>query len=110
MVPARASEVFSVAFPLRASPIPAAGFRVGRPPPGRNQELTVPYISCPTCGVRTYSAATWSNIDHCPRCGRDLPPPTRTALASTEPPQQLRRAAQIESATIALRRLRERSN
>jgi hypothetical protein len=70
----------------------------------------VPYISCPTCGVRTYSAATWSNIDQCPHCGRDLAPPTRTALASTGPPQQLRRAAQIESATTALRRLRERSS
>ena len=69
----------------------------------------MPYISCPTCGVRTYSAATWSNIDHCPRCGRDLPPRLRTGVATAGPPQQLRRAAQIESATTALTRLRERS-
>ena len=69
----------------------------------------MPYINCPTCGVRTYSAATWSSTDHCPRCGRDLPPRTTTAVATAAPPQQLRRAAQIESATIALRRLRKRS-
>jgi hypothetical protein len=69
----------------------------------------VPYVTCPTCGVRTYSAATWSNTDHCPRCGRDLPPRVRTPVATAGPAQQRRRAVQIESATIALRHLRERS-
>jgi predicted RNA-binding Zn-ribbon protein involved in translation (DUF1610 family) len=109
MVLARASEAFRVACPLRAFLVPAAGLRVGRSPLGPNEELTVPYMSCPDCGARTYSAATWSNVDHCPRCGRDLPPRSRTALTGAGPPQQLRRAAQLESATTALRRLRERS-
>jgi tRNA(Ile2) C34 agmatinyltransferase TiaS len=69
----------------------------------------VPYIPCPNCGVRTYSAATWSNTDHCPRCGRELQPRTRTLVPTAGPSQQLRRWAQIESATTALRHLRERS-
>lgn len=69
----------------------------------------MPYIPCPSCGVRTYSAATWSNTDHCPRCGCDLPPRTRTLVPLAGPSQQLRWATQIDSAKIAPRQLRNRS-
>ena len=33
----------------------------------------MPYVICPACGLTTYSAALWSSVDACPRCGRDLP-------------------------------------
>ena len=36
----------------------------------------MPYVSCPHCGVRTYSAARWSHVDRCGSCGEVL---TRTA-------------------------------
>jgi hypothetical protein len=68
----------------------------------------VPYISCPTCGLRTYSAATWSNTDQCPRCDCDLPPRIRTLAPIGRPSQQRRRTMQMELATTALRQLRER--
>jgi anti-sigma regulatory factor (Ser/Thr protein kinase) len=32
----------------------------------------VPYLSCPACGLRLYSAAAYSTTDGCPGCGRML--------------------------------------
>lgn len=28
----------------------------------------MPYVRCPSCGLRSYSAARFSNRDTCPRC------------------------------------------
>jgi hypothetical protein len=33
----------------------------------------MPYVICPACGLTTYSAALWSSVDCCLRCGRDIP-------------------------------------
>jgi hypothetical protein len=68
----------------------------------------MPYVACPTCGLRSYTAATWAPADHCPRCGCDLPARVTTLVPVGGPSQQLRWAAQIESARTALRHLRER--
>lgn len=32
----------------------------------------MPYVNCPRCGVRTYSAARWSNVDRCANCDEVL--------------------------------------
>jgi hypothetical protein len=34
----------------------------------------MPYLICPSCRLTTYSAALWSSVDECPRCGVALPP------------------------------------
>jgi ribosomal protein L37E len=31
------------------------------------------YVECVRCGLTAYSAARWSTIDHCARCGAPLP-------------------------------------
>ena len=32
----------------------------------------MPYVHCPRCGLRTYSAARWSHVDHCAGCDEVL--------------------------------------
>ena len=34
----------------------------------------MPYTRCGHCGGVTYSAAGWSSVEDCTRCGRALPP------------------------------------
>jgi hypothetical protein len=31
------------------------------------------YVECVRCGLTAYSAARWSSIDYCARCGTPLP-------------------------------------
>jgi hypothetical protein len=31
------------------------------------------YVDCPRCGLSAYTAARWSSIDCCARCGNPLP-------------------------------------
>jgi hypothetical protein len=33
----------------------------------------MPYVRCPRCGLHSFSAARWSDIDHCGRCAAELP-------------------------------------
>jgi hypothetical protein len=33
----------------------------------------MPYVVCPRCRIRTYSAAPWSQSPECPSCGAELP-------------------------------------
>ena len=33
----------------------------------------MPYVTCGRCGLRTFSAAYWSNVDGCAGCGAKLP-------------------------------------
>jgi hypothetical protein len=67
----------------------------------------MPYVACPGCSLRTYSAAAWADTDHCPGCGRQLPSkPLRFAAVRRGVPRN--RAAQVESARTALLRLRQR--
>jgi hypothetical protein len=68
----------------------------------------MPYVMCPGCGLETYSAAGWAGVDDCPRCGRDLPAKHQGATAVRSCTSQAR-MAQVESARIALMRLRERA-
>ncbi len=45
----------------------------------------MPYVTCPACETRSYSAARFSTADDCPRCGRELPrryAPATTGLVS----------------------------
>lgn len=45
----------------------------------------MPYLICPRCRLTTYSAALWSSVDECRRCGEELPPrpgATVTSIAS----------------------------
>jgi hypothetical protein len=37
----------------------------------------MPYVTCPSCRLRGYSAARWSTREACARCGASLPPPQR---------------------------------
>ena len=68
----------------------------------------MPYVACPDCNLRTYSAAAWADADDCPSCGRKLPSkPLR--LGSVRMAVPTARAAQIESARTALLRLRQRA-
>jgi hypothetical protein len=68
----------------------------------------MPYVACPGCSLRTYSAATWADTDQCPGCGRELPSkPMRRASVRITIPRA--RAVQVESARTALLRLRERA-
>jgi hypothetical protein len=32
-------------------------------------------VACRRCGFTAFSVAYWSNTDHCPRCGTELPRP-----------------------------------
>jgi Zn-finger nucleic acid-binding protein len=38
----------------------------------RTAEVPVPYLTCPRCAATVYSAARWSSVDYCPRCGTEL--------------------------------------
>jgi hypothetical protein len=69
----------------------------------------VPYVVCPGCGLETYSAAGWAGVDDCPRCGRDLPAGQTGGTAVRGFTSQVR-LAQMESARIALMRLRARAS
>jgi tRNA(Ile2) C34 agmatinyltransferase TiaS len=69
----------------------------------------MPYVTCPGCGLHTYSAAGWAGVDDCPRCGRDLPTTHESATAVRSFTSQAR-MAKMESARIALMRLRERAS
>jgi hypothetical protein len=31
------------------------------------------YVECARCGLSAYTVARWSSIDHCARCGEQLP-------------------------------------
>ena len=39
----------------------------------------MPYVSCPDCHARVYSAARHAGRDDCPLCGTSLAPPLRRA-------------------------------
>jgi hypothetical protein len=41
----------------------------------------MPYVSCPSCHLRAYSAARWSTLETCARCGAPLAAPARAAAA-----------------------------
>jgi hypothetical protein len=42
----------------------------------------MPYVRCPGCGLEAFSAARWSSVDHCTRCGTVLPPVRRITGSS----------------------------
>jgi len=46
----------------------------------------MPYVTCPRCGVRTFTAAYWSNREHCGNCGRELPSPRSLSPAHRAAP------------------------
>jgi hypothetical protein len=69
----------------------------------------MPYVACPGCTLRTYSAAAWAETDDCPRCGRELPSRS-VRVAPVRVASHMTRAAQIESARIALLRIREQTS
>jgi hypothetical protein len=39
----------------------------------------MPYVSCPSCHLRAYSAARWSTRETCARCGAQLAAPVRAS-------------------------------
>ena len=41
----------------------------------------MPYVSCESCGLRTYSAARWSHVDRCEGCGEVLARPPKRPVA-----------------------------
>jgi hypothetical protein len=41
----------------------------------------VPYIECPQCGLRLYTAAAWTTRDECPYCLAPLVPDERDPSA-----------------------------
>jgi ribosomal protein S27E len=44
----------------------------------------MPYVRCIGCGMTTYTAARWSNVDFCARCGAELPRRGRAGIATDE--------------------------
>jgi hypothetical protein len=40
----------------------------------------MPYVSCPSCHLRTYSAARWSTRELCAGCGAPLAAPPRAPV------------------------------
>ena len=36
--------------------------------------IDMPYVTCPSCRLRAYSAARWSTREVCARCGTPLVP------------------------------------
>jgi hypothetical protein len=49
----------------------------------------VPYIHCPSCGLRTFSVAYWSSTEECERCGEPLPRQSRAYRPPNPSPQLL---------------------
>ncbi len=41
----------------------------------------MPYVRCGRCGLRTFSASYWSNVDYCAGCGAEFPRPPRKAVS-----------------------------
>lgn len=37
----------------------------------------MPYLNCPGCRLTVYTAASWAQMDQCPRCGKRLGEPGR---------------------------------
>jgi ribosomal protein L34E len=48
----------------------------------------MPYVRCPTCETTAYTAARFSTVDECPRCGRPLRAARRTTVAPGSGPAQ----------------------
>jgi ribosomal protein L34E len=44
----------------------------------------MPYVHCPRCGLRTYSAARWSHVDRCANCDEVLAPAKRLTASVDE--------------------------
>jgi hypothetical protein len=42
----------------------------------------MPYLKCGRCGLTTFSAAYWSNVDYCAGCGERFPRSLREAATS----------------------------
>ncbi len=40
----------------------------------------MPYVSCPHCSLAAYTAARFSTVDECARCGRPLSGAPRATL------------------------------
>jgi ribosomal protein L37E len=49
----------------------------------------MPYVRCPGCGLRTFSAAYWSSTEECGRCGVALPREVRAYRPAAPSPQVL---------------------
>jgi hypothetical protein len=47
----------------------------------------MPYTTCPSCRLSSFTAAAYSSRDDCPRCGTELPARRRTLPSG---PQSLR--------------------
>jgi ribosomal protein L37E len=47
----------------------------------------MPYIDCDRCGLTNFTAAYWSSIEQCTRCGSPLPRPRRAIDALAEHPR-----------------------
>jgi hypothetical protein len=46
----------------------------------------MPYVACPRCGHRSFTAAYWSNREHCGNCGAELPAPRSVSPIRTAAP------------------------
>jgi len=46
--------------------------------------------TCPGCGERVFTIESWSDVDHCPACGRSLADPDAIGLRIR---QELKREA-----------------
>jgi hypothetical protein len=44
----------------------------------------MPYVTCASCGLTTFSAAYRVETEDCARCGAELPRPSRSSTASRE--------------------------
>ena len=42
----------------------------------------MPYVICPRCELRTYTAARWSHVDRCAGCGEVLARPPKRPMTS----------------------------
>ncbi|MEA2331990.1 MAG: hypothetical protein QOH58_2128 [Thermoleophilaceae bacterium] len=43
----------------------------------------MPYVNCSSCGASSFTAAYWYTVEHCARCGAELPRPRRQAFPAS---------------------------
>jgi ribosomal protein L37E len=44
----------------------------------------MPYLDCPRCGMTNFTAAYVLDVEHCARCGIELPRPPRIDAANAK--------------------------
>lgn len=58
------------------------------------------YVTCSKCGLNAFTVAYWSSVDHCGRCGAELPHPRRSVEVRRSPEARAKAAAAVARANL----------